>query len=216
MAPIHVALMALGLAADPSRSEPPSPETDVASPRASSEDTQRQARPQLGAYVENDLGVLLLFRGVGVFGGATYGPLRAGVGFYRFRSPYRSLSGAPEGFDLSVDGIAHAELAWHPFASSMNGPYVELVGQLKWQRVENRANGRMRRLSSTLVGPELGWVWRVVEGLYVTPRMGALYYAAPPQGRAQAPVDVGGAKYDNPRHKTWDLYGTIGIGYVFD
>ena len=172
--------------------------------------------PELGAYLESDLGVLLLFGGVGLFGGATYGPLRAGLGFYRFESPYRALSGAPKGFDVRVDGIVAADVAWHPFSERMEGGYLRLIGQLKWQRVENLDNGARKVLDSALVGPELGWLFRMRKGLYLTPRVGSLYYAAPPQGKDNRPVDVGGREYDNPKHRTLDNYATLGIGYVFD
>lgn len=191
------------------------PQPDV--PSAATDTQSVPAVPtRLGAYVEADLGVLALFRGAGLFAGVSYGSWRAGAGFYRFHSPYRSLSGAPEGFDLSVEGIAHIEAAWHPLSTRIEGGYVKLIGQLKWQQVENIDNGSRRVLDSTLLGPELGWIFRVIEGAYLTPRVGALYYVDPPQGRSGDAVDVGGAPYDNPRHKTWDLYGTIGIGYAFD
>jgi hypothetical protein len=176
----------------------------------------RVPRPSWGAYVEDDLGVLLLFGGVGVLGGASYGPVRAGLGFYRFDSPYRALSGAPDGFDLKVDAIVQADVAWHPFSKNVNGGYLEAVGQLKRQRVENLENGARVTLDSALLGPEIGWVFRVRRGLYLKPRIGALYYVASPQGSERHPVDVGGKSYDNPRHQAWDTYGTLGIGYIFD
>jgi hypothetical protein len=169
-----------------------------------------------GAYLEDDLGVLLLFGGVGLSGGVSYGPLRAGLSFYRFESPYPGLSGAPEGFEVKVDGLVGADVAFHLFSDRVAGGYVRLIGQLKRQRIENLGNGARRRLESALIGPEIGWVLRVHRGLYLAPRLGALYYVRPPQGADGRAVDVGGASYDNPRHKTWDVYGTLGLGYAFD
>jgi hypothetical protein len=169
----------------------------------------------LGGYVEDDVGVLVMSGGVGLFGGVRRGPFRGGLGFYRFESPFRSLSGAPRGFELSVDALVSADVAWHPFADGMDGAYVRVVGQLKRQRVENRENGARRSLDSSLVGPELGWVARIGNGLYLAPRAGALFYVVAPQGRAGSPVDVGGRAYDNPRHKVVDLYLTLGLGWAF-
>ncbi len=172
-------------------------------------------RRELGGYVEDDVGVLLMAGGIGLFGGVRRGPFRGGLGFYRFESPFRSLSGAPAGFELAVDAILSADLAWHPFAGGMDGPYVRVIGQLKRQRVENRENGARRSLDSSLLGPELGWVARIRNGLYLAPRAGALFYVVPPQGRAGRPVDVGGRPYDNSRHKAVDLYLTLGLGWSF-
>lgn len=176
---------------------------------------QGEERWKVGGYVESDLGILLLFGGVGLYGGVTVGNLRAGIGFNRFESPYRALSGAPKGFDLKVDGLLQADVAYHPFSKRMDGFYVRLIGQLKRQRAENRDNGARKALDSALVGPELGWVFRLYHGLYVTPRVGALYYAKSPQGRDNNAIDIGGRAYDNDKHKLFDYYGTIGLGYVF-
>ncbi len=171
---------------------------------------------KLGGYVETDLGVLMLFGGVGLLGGVSLGNVRAGLDFYRFESPYRSLSGAPAGFDLKVEGLLGADIAWHPFADRIDGPYVRAIGQIKRQRAENRVNGARRNLDSALLGPEIGWVFRVYHGLFITPRLGALYYVKSPQGKGNHPIDVGGASYDNSKHQTFDFYGTLGLGYAFD
>jgi hypothetical protein len=185
----------------------PSPPDGGAAPAA--------ARSPLGGYLEQDLGVLLMSGGVGLFGGVRYGSLRGGLGFYRFQSPIPALSGAPAGFELSVDAILSADVAWHPLDDDMRGPYLRVVGQLKRQRVENRTNGARRTLDSTLLGPEIGWVARVWRDLYLAPRAGALFYLVPPQGKAGGPVDVGGLPYDNPKHQTVDLYVTLGLGWAF-
>ncbi|MBI2390569.1 MAG: hypothetical protein HYV09_13345 [Deltaproteobacteria bacterium] len=168
-----------------------------------------------GGFVEDDLGVLLMSGGVGLFAGPTYGPLRAGAGFYRFDSPFRALSGAPEGFELKVDAILAGDLTWHFASDRIEGPYVKAVVQAKSQRVENLESGARRSLSSFLVGPEIGWTIRVRGGLYLAPRLGALYYAVRPQGPDNRPVEIGGKPYDNDHHKTFDLYATLGIGYAF-
>ena len=175
----------------------------------------KPSRAPLGGFVEDDVGVLLMAGGVGLFAGPSYGPLRAGVGYYRFDSPYRALSGAPEGFELSVRHIVSLDATWHFLADQIEGPYVRLMGQWKRQRVENRDNCARKHLDSVLVGPELGWAWRVHAGLYLAPRLGALYYVKRPQGQENQPVLVGGKPYDNERHHAWDLFATLGAGYAF-
>lgn len=174
-----------------------------------------RAAPRWGGLVEQDLGVLLMSGGVGVFAGVTRGPVRAALGFYRFDSPYRALGGVPDGFDLQVQGILSADVGIHLRGDDIEGPYVRAIVHGKRQRIENRDNGARRSLDSFLVGPEIGWTFRVHGGLYLAPRLGALYYVVAPQGRGGHPVDVGGKLYDNPRHKTFDVYGSLGIGYAF-
>lgn len=174
-----------------------------------------RADARWGGIVEQDLGVLLMSGGVGVFAGVTRGPVRAALGFYRFDSPYRALGGVPEGFELKVDGIVSLDVGVHLRGDGIEGPYVRGIVHGKRQRVENLDNGTRRTLDSFLVGPEVGWTFRVHGGLYLAPRLGALYYVLKPQGRAGQPVDVGGKAYDNPRHKTFDVYGSVGIGYAF-
>jgi hypothetical protein len=184
----------------------------LASARA---DAPSEERWKVGAYVEQDLGILLLFGGVGLYGGVAVGNLRAGVGFNRFESPYRALSGAPDGFGLKVSRLFQLDVSYHPFAKRMDGPYVRAVAQLKRQHAENLDNGVQRDLDSVLVGPELGWVFRVYNGVYLAPRAGAFYYVAPPQGTGNHAIDIGGAAYDNDKHKTFDFFGTLSVGYVF-
>lgn len=183
--------------------------------RAAGEPSQPERRATLGGFVEDDVGVLLMAGGVGLFAGPSYGPFRAGVGYYRFDSPYRKLSGAPEGFELSVRHIVSVDATWHILEDRVEGPYVRLMGQWKRQRVENLDNGARKHLDSVLLGPELGWAWRVHSGLYLAPRLGALYYLKRPQGPDNAPVQVGGKPYDNERHHYWDLFATLGAGYAF-
>jgi hypothetical protein len=69
-------------------------------------------------------------------------------------------------------------------------------------------------LDSLALGMELGYVWKVYKGLYVAPRVGALYYVKKPQPGNQ-PVTVGDRTYDNSRHKNWDTYyiPTLSVGY---
>lgn len=170
---------------------------------------------QFGGFFEGDVGVLLMAGGVGLFAGPSYGPFRSGVGYYRFESPYRELSGAPEGFELSVRHIVALDLTWHFLEDRIEGPYARVMGQWKQQRVENRDDGTRKHLESVLLGPELGWAWRVHHGLYLAPRLGALYYLKRPQGPDNRPVAVGGKSYDNERHRHWDLFATLGAGYAF-
>jgi hypothetical protein len=172
-------------------------------------------RSTWGGFLEYDLGVLAMSGGVGLFGGPTYGPLRAGLGFYRFDSPYRALSGAPKGFELKVNYIISADVSWHFLHRAIRGPYVRVMSHLKQQQVENRDNGVRRKLDSLLIGPEIGWTFLVYRGLYLAPRLGALYYVKSPQGSDGAPVDVGGKLYDNDNHTVFDLFATAGIGYAF-
>lgn len=167
-----------------------------------------------GAVVESDLGVLLMSGGTGLFAGPTLGPMRLGLGFYRFDSPFRFLSGAPEGFELQVDLLLSADLTWHFLRDGTEGPYLRVLGQWKQQRVENRDNGTRANLRSVVLGPEVGWVFRLYRGLYLAPRVGVLPYLQPPQP-GNAPVEIGGRLYDNPKHKTVDVFATLGLGYAW-
>lgn len=74
---------------------------------------------------------------------------------------------------------------------------------IKQQGVTNNENGAHGDLDSLAAGLELGYVWKVYQGLYVAPRVGAraLYYLKRPQGAANDPVIIGGKGYDNERHQ---------------
>lgn len=58
-------------------------------------------------------------------------------------------------------------------------------------------------------------MWKIYRGLYVAPRVGALYYLKSPQGSANKPVMIGDRRYDNDRHKVFDTYfiPTSSVGY---
>ena len=47
---------------------------------------------------------------------------------------------------------------------------------IKQQGVTNEATGDHRDLDSLAAGLEVGYVWKFWKGLYVAPRVGALYY----------------------------------------
>jgi hypothetical protein len=85
---------------------------------------------------------------------------------------------------------------------------------IKQQGLTNEATGAHRDLDSLAAGLELGCLWKVWKGLYVVPRVGALYYVKTPQP-GNAPVQIGDRAYDNSRHKTWDTYfiPTLSVGY---
>ena len=85
----------------------------------------------------------------------------------------------------------------------------------KMQIVTEKSSGISKKLNSDLLGMEIGYVWYVYKGFYLTPRLGALYYIKSPQGRSNKPVQIGNSLYDNDRHKIWDTYfiPTLSIGY---
>jgi hypothetical protein len=82
--------------------------------------------------------------------------------------------------------------------------------------VTENSSGSSVALYSQLLGPELGYEWNFFQGLYIAPRIGALYYLQSPQGSSHDPVLVGGSQYDNPKHRLFDLYYTLLIGWNFD
>ena len=101
--------------------------------------------------------------------------------------------------------------------SSDKGLYVQAMFHIKQQGVTNLANGAHRDLDSLAAGLELGYVWKLYRGLYVAPRVGALYYVKKPQGSGNKPVLIGGRAYDNDRHKNFDTYfiPTLSVGYAW-
>jgi len=169
---------------------------------------------RLGAHAEVDLGILaFLKQGTAIAGGATYGPFRAGLSYASFLSN-ASLGGVPEGFDLRVNYVIGINAAYFIAQDTDRGFYVQPMLHIKQQGVTNQANGAHVDLSSVALGLELGYVWKIYEGLYVAPRVGALYYLKSPQP-GNGPIDVGGRSYDNDRHKNWDTYfiPTLSVGY---
>ena len=95
------------------------------------------------------------------------------------------------------------------------GFYVQAMFHIKQQGVTNDATGDHRDLNALASGIELGYVWKIYNGLYVAPRIGALYYLKSPQGPDNNPIRIGDRDYDNDRHKVFDTYfiPTVSVGY---
>lgn len=168
----------------------------------------------LGAHADLDVGVLVALRqGASFGGGVTYGPFRAGLSYATFLSN-ASLGGVPDGFDLRVNYLIGINAAYFIGQKTDRGLYVQAMFHIKQQGVTNRDSGAHVDLDSLAAGLELGYVWKVYKGLYVAPRVGALYYLEKPQP-GNMPVAVGDRMYDNDRHKNWDTYfiPTLSVGY---
>jgi hypothetical protein len=169
---------------------------------------------QLGAHAEVDLGILAFLRqGTAIAGGVTYGPFRAGLSYASFLSN-PSLGGVPDGFDLRVNHLIGINAAYFIGQDTDRGLYLQAMFHIKEQGVTNTANGAHVDLDSLALGAELGYVWKFYKGLYVAPRVGALYYVKTPQP-GNEPIAVGALAYDNDRHKAWDTYfiPTVSLGY---
>jgi hypothetical protein len=170
---------------------------------------------RLGAHAETDLGVLLALRqGAALAGGVVYGPFRAGMSYASFLSN-KSFGGTPEGFSLRANYIVGFNASYFIAQTTDQGLYVQAMFHIKQQGVTNDATGDHVDLDSLAAGAELGYVWKVYQGLYIAPRIGALYYVKSPQGSDNDPVRVGNSDYDNPRHKVLDTYfiPTLSVGY---
>lgn len=184
---------------------------------ATAERAEAPAPPayHLGAHAELDVGTLLALKQAAAFsGGVVYGPFRAGLSYATFLSN-KSLGGVPDGFSLRANYIVGINASYFIARRSDDGLYVQGMFHIKQQGVTNLENGAHRDLNSLAAGLELGYVWKVYRGLYVAPRVGALYYVKKPQGRANKPIDIGGREYDNTRHKHFDTYfiPTLSVGY---
>jgi hypothetical protein len=196
---------ALLLAAAPARAagEPP---TTLTAP---------QPAWRLGAHAEIDAGVLIALRqGAAFAGGVVWGPFRAGLSYATFLSN-ASFGGTPEGFSLRANYIIGINASYFIGKSTDSGLYVKAMFHVKQQGVTNEATGDHADLDSLASGLELGYVWKVWKGLYVAPRIGALYYLKSPQGPDNAPIQIGDRAYDNGRHKVFDTYfiPTLSVGY---
>jgi hypothetical protein len=188
--------------------------TQAAAAEPAATATAAPASPRLGAHAEVDLGILAFLRqGTAIAGGVTYGPFRAGLSYASFLSN-PSLGGVPEGFDLRVNWLLGINAAYFIAQHTDRGLYVQGMFHIKQQGVTNKASGAHVDLDSLAAGLELGYVWKFYKGLYVAPRVGALYYVKKPQPNNQ-PVMVGDRTYDNSRHKDWDTYfiPTLSLGY---
>lgn len=169
---------------------------------------------RLGVHAEVDLGILTFLRqGTAIAGGVTYGPFRVGLSYASFLSN-ASLGGVPDGFDLRVNYVLGINAAYFVGQKSDRGLYLQAMFHVKEQGVTNQATGAHVDLDSRALGLELGYVLKVYKGLYVAPRVGALYYVNSPQPGNQ-PIAVGDRTYDNARHKNWDTYfiPTLSVGY---
>lgn len=168
-----------------------------------------------GAHAELDLGTLFFLRqGAAFAGGVVHGPFRAGMSYATFLSN-STFGGTPDGFTMRVNHIIGFNLAYFIAQKEDKGFYVQGMFHIKQQGVTNDANGAHEDLNSLAAGIEVGYVWKIYQGLYIAPRVGALYYVKKPQGPDNKPVDVGGKLYDNSRHKTFDTYliPTLSVGY---
>ncbi len=171
-------------------------------------------QPHLGAHAEVDVGVLVALRqGAALGGGVTYGPFRAGLSYATFLSN-PTLGGVPDGFDLRVNYLVGINAAYFIGQKTDRGLYVQAMFHIKEQGVTNKETGAHVDLGSLATGLELGYVWKFYKGMYVAPRVGALYYVKNPQP-GNKPVMVGDRMYDNDRHKDWDTYfiPTLSFGY---
>jgi hypothetical protein len=150
----------------------------------------------------------------GISGGVVWGPFRAGMSYATFLSN-NAFGGVPEGFSMRVNHIVGFNASYFIGRRTDDGLYVQAMFHIKQQGVTNQATGDHKDLDSLAAGLELGYVWKVFHGLYVAPRIGALYYVKSPQGADNAPVQIGDRAYDNGRHKTWDTYfiPTLSVGY---
>ena len=187
--------------------------------RASGEQPPTLTAPQpgyhLGAHAEIDAGVLIALRqGAAFAGGVVWGPFRAGLSYATFLSN-GSFGGTPEGFSLRANYIIGINASYFIGQSTDNGLYVQGMFHIKQQGVTNEATGDHADLDALAAGLELGYVWKVYKGLYVAPRIGALYYLKSPQGPDNKPVQLGDRAYDNDRHKIFDTYfiPTLSVGY---
>jgi hypothetical protein len=172
------------------------------------------SRHKLGAHFEVDLGLMAIMpQSAGLAGGVVWGPFRAGISYATFKSN-SSFGGTPEGFMLRVNYIIGINASYFIGRSTDDGFYVQGMFHIKQQGVTNNATGDSKDLDSLATGLELGYVWKVYKGLYVAPRVGALYYVKKPQP-GNNPVQIGDRTYDNARHKDWDTYfiPTLSVGY---
>jgi hypothetical protein len=207
-----MALLLLGLAGS-AQAQSAAPPSAAAAHRGS--DGANQDSYKLGAYAALDVGILLAMRqGAAFSGGVVWGPFRAGLSYATFLSN-ASFGGAPKGFDLRANYIIGFNVSYFIAQSSDEGLYAQAMLHIKEQGVTNLATRDHRDLSSIASGLELGYVWKIYRGLYICPRVGALYYFKSPQGRDNQPIQIGDRKYDNGRHKVFDTYfiPTLDVGY---
>lgn len=171
-------------------------------------------KTDLHPFIAVDAGVAAFLGGIGLFTGMEKGPLRASLGYYHFKSN-PDLGGFSNDFDLLVDYIWAGNVSYFFNGASAEGIFLRLRADNKKQVVSDRVGGARRNLYSLLAGPEIGYQYRFNSGIFITPRLGGLYYLKKPQGPYNSPVAVGDKLYNNDKHKIWDFYYTLDIGYVF-
>lgn len=197
-------LAALAAGAPPAHAADPAPASGEAA--ALTAGTPAPTPYHLGAHAEVDVGLMAVMKqSAGISGGVVYGPFRAGLSYATFLSN-ASFGGTPAGFDMRVNYIIGFNASYFIARRSDDGLYVQAMVHLKQQGVTNQATGDHRDLDSLAAGLELGYVWKFYRGLYVAPRVGALYYVKSPQGASNQPIQIGDRAYDNGRHKVWDTY----------
>lgn len=192
------------------QSETPPPSSAAATPTRATDSGYH-----LGAHADLDLGILFTMKqGAAFSGGVVYGPFRAGLSYATFLSN-SAFGGTPEGFSLRANYIIGINASYFVAQQTDEGLYVQAMFHIKQQGVTNLSTGDHKNLGSLAAGLELGYVWKIYRGLYVAPRIGALYYLKSPQGSANKPVQVGDRRYDNDRHKVFDTYfiPTVSVGY---
>jgi hypothetical protein len=177
-------------------------------------DSLTAPKKQWKVFTELDLGLVAMSGGIGSYSGVRKGPHSFELGFQQFKSN-ASLGGTPNGFDLKVDYIYSVHYSYFWNGKTDKGFFTRVMYHNKKQVVTEKKSGISRNLYSDLVGVELGYVFNLYKGLYLTPRLGALYYLKSPQGKGNHPVLVGNSLYDNGRHKSWDTYfiPTVSVGY---
>lgn len=207
--------VALSLTAGRARAQEAAAAPPASAATAAASPAPELAKPyRLGAHAELDVGILLVMRqGTAFAGGAVWGPFRAGLSYTTFLSDSR-FGGTPEGFTMRVNYIVGFNASYFIGRRTDEGLYVQAMVHVKQQGITNDATGDHRDLSSLATGLELGYVWKVYQGLYVAPRVGALYYVKSPQP-GNEPVRIGNRDYDNPRHKVFDTFfiPTLSVGY---
>jgi hypothetical protein len=212
------ALAAALLVAMPARAQetPAAPPANAPLAAAAAAVTPEGPKPfRLGAHLDVDVGLMAVMKqSAGLSGGVVWGPFRAGMSYATFLSN-NSFGGTPAGFDMRVNYIIGFNASYFIARRSDDGLYVQAMFHVKQQGVTNQATGAHRDLDSLAAGLEVGYLWKFYRGLYVAPRVGALYYVKSPQGSGNAPIQIGDRAYDNGRHKVWDTYfiPTISVGY---
>ena len=173
---------------------------------------------RLKMFTEIDAPILVFTGGIATNIRISYKNYRLSAGFSHFNAPSKTFSGVPDGFKLRVDYILALNFDYFLLHNkTYDGLYIRFMYHNKRQFVQNKESGASKLLYSQLAGFEVGYTWKIYYGLFIAPRIGALYYMKSPQGDENKPVLIGDSYYDNKRHKVWDTYfiPTLSIGYSF-